>query len=593
MVCIVACMVVASFATAFAGKDSYASEKSEVLIKECNDAINIRHYDIVEAKGRELARLGRAEDSMVDEVVGESFVLRAQVCRRDTADMSAQVVRLESGLPVLVKQEDYKDAAYVAKAISIYYHFILSDYSQASSYAFKTLEYARKASDLDSEIDALSGLASIYFAKNDTSGFSYALDCYNKAKKEPGQGGLYVAASNMANYLFNDGKYDEAMRYLKEAQQLAVDRNMDMEQSYIDSFFGDIYSAMGQKGKAEEYYRKSFDFKPSTNSYDRIYAHVCYAIFLMNIDRLDQAVAELQEAERMSMQYKVNTFRIQIYSYLARIYEAKNDYRAALAFQKRATELRDTIYSKEKEREFALLDLRYRVSEEKLKNAEQSMELMRRGRTLIAVVSAAVLLLLVVVALFLYHRRTMRSYRDVVGRHLETAATERRLRQQLEAALADRVEAASHKSSAITGDRRREMFDRLEKMMKEEKVYRQSDLSLEKLAGMLETNRTYLSQLVNEETGTSFTTYVNSYRLQEAIELLSDPANDEPLKNIGLTVGFSSPSNFYSLFRQKVGVSPSIFRTNVRNIINDRNTKDAEKESLKNQFDNQDLQFTN
>ncbi len=95
-----------------------------------------------------------------------------------------------------------------------------------------------------------------------------------------------------------------------------------------------------------------------------------------------------------------------------------------------------------------------------------------------------------------------------------------------------------------------QIYTGLETLMNEDKVYRKSDLSLEKAATMLNTNRTYLSQVVNENAG-SFASYVNRYRLQEAIEILSDPKNTESLKCIGISVGFSSPSNFYTLFRQK------------------------------------------
>ena len=105
--------------------------------------------------------------------------------------------------------------------------------------------------------------------------------------------------------------------------------------------------------------------------------------------------------------------------------------------------------------------------------------------------------------------------------------------------------------------------------MKEDHLYRDSSLSLDKTAGILSTNRTYLSQVVNEKAGKSFSSYVNEYRLNEAVELLSDPDNSEPLKNIGSKVGFTSPSNFYTLFRQRVGVSPSVFRENVKKIDTD------------------------
>ena len=101
--------------------------------------------------------------------------------------------------------------------------------------------------------------------------------------------------------------------------------------------------------------------------------------------------------------------------------------------------------------------------------------------------------------------------------------------------------------------------------MIDEHIYRQCDLSLEKTAKLLGTNRTYLSQVINEY-GDSFTSYVNQFRIKEAIEILSDPDSTDSLKAIGLSVGFASPSNFYTLFRKKVGMVPSVFRENARNI---------------------------
>lgn len=86
---------------------------------------------------------------------------------------------------------------------------------------------------------------------------------------------------------------------------------------------------------------------------------------------------------------------------------------------------------------------------------------------------------------------------------------------------------------------------------------------MKKTAKLLNTNRTYLSQVINEY-AESFTAYVNQFRLNEAIEILSDPDSTDSLKTIGLSVGFASPSNFYTLFRNKVGMAPSVFRENAR-----------------------------
>ena len=100
--------------------------------------------------------------------------------------------------------------------------------------------------------------------------------------------------------------------------------------------------------------------------------------------------------------------------------------------------------------------------------------------------------------------------------------------------------------------------------MKNEKVFRDADLTIEKLAQMLNTNRSYLSQVINESSGLSYSAYINNYRIKEAIELLSNPANDEPIKAIAISIGYNSLSNFFTIFKNKVGMSPSAYRENVQ-----------------------------
>lgn len=69
--------------------------------------------------------------------------------------------------------------------------------------------------------------------------------------------------------------------------------------------------------------------------------------------------------------------------------------------------------------------------------------------------------------------------------------------------------------------------------------------------------------MINEKAGMSFVHYVNNYRLNEAIEILSDPENTIPMKALSSDLGFSSPSTFYKLFQEKVGMSPAKYREKI------------------------------
>lgn len=99
--------------------------------------------------------------------------------------------------------------------------------------------------------------------------------------------------------------------------------------------------------------------------------------------------------------------------------------------------------------------------------------------------------------------------------------------------------------------------------MQEEEVYKENLLTKERVADLLGTNRTYLSQIINEQTQQNFTQYVNNYRINEAIRLLSDPETDIPLKAVASEVGFNSMSTFYKIFQNAVGIPPKQYRNKV------------------------------
>ena len=68
---------------------------------------------------------------------------------------------------------------------------------------------------------------------------------------------------------------------------------------------------------------------------------------------------------------------------------------------------------------------------------------------------------------------------------------------------------------------------------------------------------------INEQSKLSFTHYVNRFRIEEAIRLLSDPNNETPMKAISAELGFNSISTFYNLFQSSVGMPPSQYRNKV------------------------------
>jgi AraC-like DNA-binding protein len=102
--------------------------------------------------------------------------------------------------------------------------------------------------------------------------------------------------------------------------------------------------------------------------------------------------------------------------------------------------------------------------------------------------------------------------------------------------------------------------EQLNELMTEQCVYRDFDITLEKLSGMLLIKPHQLSQMLNERLETNFWQYINSFRIEEAKKLLvGNP--EQSVISICFTVGFGSKSTFNDIFKKFTGESPSEYRS--------------------------------
>ena len=76
----------------------------------------------------------------------------------------------------------------------------------------------------------------------------------------------------------------------------------------------------------------------------------------------------------------------------------------------------------------------------------------------------------------------------------------------------------------------------------------------------MNTNKSYLSQVINEYFRKNFSTFVNEYRVKEASRLLLEKESENyTIEAIANSVGFKSKSAFNSAFKKFTGITPSYF----------------------------------
>jgi AraC-like DNA-binding protein len=114
--------------------------------------------------------------------------------------------------------------------------------------------------------------------------------------------------------------------------------------------------------------------------------------------------------------------------------------------------------------------------------------------------------------------------------------------------------------SSLTEAEADRIYQQLNTLMAEEKLYKNAELTLSKLAETMQVKDAGLSQVINSRFNKSFYDYINALRVHECIRMMGEEKNkDYTLLSIAFDCGFNSKSSFNRNFRKFTGKSPSAF----------------------------------
>ena len=106
-----------------------------------------------------------------------------------------------------------------------------------------------------------------------------------------------------------------------------------------------------------------------------------------------------------------------------------------------------------------------------------------------------------------------------------------------------------------------EMQEKILNIIVMQKKYRDKDYSARKLAEDLGTNTRYISAVVNVRFHMNYTSFVNKYRIEEAMTILVDKRYQNlRMEEVSDMVGFANRQSFYASFYKLQGITPREYR---------------------------------
>ncbi|PVW16280.1 helix-turn-helix domain-containing protein [Marixanthomonas spongiae] len=105
---------------------------------------------------------------------------------------------------------------------------------------------------------------------------------------------------------------------------------------------------------------------------------------------------------------------------------------------------------------------------------------------------------------------------------------------------------------------------KIEKVMNEQKLYKNQNFSLNNLAEAVSESRNAISHALNNKLNKTFYNYINELRIQESKHLLSDKnLQHYTIEGIAIESGFKTISVFYRFFKDIEKVTPAVYRKKV------------------------------
>lgn len=545
-------------ATAFAanpGKQVYKEEDIETLIQEGNAYLKATDYVLLARTARVLQELGDESGNGRARLYGNMF--KAHYLSTLPSD-SARYYYMEA-LEIARKLSDDRAISSIFNGLGVYTIDVEMNYLKGISYFMEALPYAEAAEDKYIYPIVLSNLAMTYYLRSDPEGLKYALEVYSLGQ------GLGDA------YLISSGAFISACMYYLLGNNDKVLELIDVVIAHSGEYtpYVELYTLkantllrFGMEAEAVRNFEEALRYADRAQVHSLTMAYLNYGEYMLGKGSVNKAISLLESGVEISHAKNNAVHRYRLYEKLSDAYLKMGNPYKALELYRLYHEESDSIFNVERERSINELRIQYETEKHEKELQEKELELVKKHQSTQLIAFALVVIIIISLALSLLYRRKNAMYKQLVKQQHDFLQREKQ-KEALESLVLEKGAEPRYSVSSLTDEKGVEMYESIERAMKHDRLYKDSELTLEKLADIMHTNRSYISQVINEYAGVSYKSYINSYRMNDAVRILSDPDSDVQIKGLAFELGFNSRQTFYQAFQNSFGMPPSKYREQI------------------------------
>lgn len=428
------------------------------------------------------------------------------------------------------------------------------DYVTSIRHFKEALSQSEREGNVRNQVALLGNIANIYSYRNDTSGLYYARAACDKVTDLDDPYLYAFSFLTLAGCEMNAGNYKASIKASEASLDMAVSYpSLNYMLPMIYRFIAESNMELGEYDRAGEFFRKAFStLKYASDENVHLQLYLTYATYCLRIGDYYESRRYYDKAEEISRKTGNRDNDYRIYLGLFNVNRLLGNIEKALDYHILYVAELQRNFGIEKENEFNEILMEYERIKYENDLSRKELEISKLKRTSLFFGFVIIVIAVVLVSIYIVYKKRDNMYMKLVSQH----------QQLLKNREAEKAR-SELKDDDISSRSEIELFNRLENLMKVDKVYRDKDISLAKIAEMLDTNRTYVSAVINKYANKTFYNYIHYYRINEAISVISDPGKDVVLKALMDEIGYKSVSCFYRAFQNETGCTPVIYREKV------------------------------
>lgn len=451
---------------------------------------------------------------------------------------------------------------------------LLSEYKESMRYAVQGVELARELKDIQSECKLLFCMGEnkrrLSFKEEGYLFFDQAIDLLDNSKNEDYETMLSYFYGVKMGYLIADKRSNEALEIglqreklldrMSEQSKIRADL-LDLQFAYVYSKLAYLFHLMGDQKRAAVYYKK-YQSTNAASTPDGKFDATPYLLLLGKYQAVLDNCRDFKEV--MRQQDTLNSQYLSILNLEIQANVKLENYKTVINLQRDITAIKDSIYQWEKQNAALELDALYELNEKEARISQQAFQLKIRTITLICILSGALLALFFLWRLWHQNCVIRNKNKALVKRINEQFSMQEEMdRSQLgvekDLSFPEKVEDESGDNEEQDKQMNKMIFEKLDYIIKRDKMYLSPDLSREELTRIVRMNNTRFAKMIKENTDTNLNGYINNLRLNYAIHLMKEQP-DYTLRAIAESSGINSMPTFHQLFKGRTGMTPSEFK---------------------------------